>query len=36
MRALKPMPILPVVPPNDLHNLRDMKDRVFAALPAHP
>jgi pimeloyl-ACP methyl ester carboxylesterase len=36
MGALKPMPVLLVVPTRDLPNLLAMKSRVFADLPPHP
>ena len=36
MGALRPMPVLLVVPTRDLPNLLAMKSRVFADLPAHP
>ena len=36
MSALKPMPVLLVVPTRDLPNLLAMKSRVFADLPPHP
>lgn len=36
MGALKPMPVLLVVPTRDLPNLLAMKSSVFAGLPPHP